>query len=178
MHTGDDGGGQSCSLTPTLVHIPASVLHHPDNAQECYSDIRGSTTGRGGGRDQGAFVYNHAICGDRMACRGVATEPGAEVGDKDRESGGESAMPHHTAPSGPCDVANEEKALGRYSKPDLELDILGQQMKASDSQLNARKPKIKRVKKVMTSNQKGELIRKIKGRMSFSACGCQYLYLQ
>ncbi|XP_045101948.1 dynein-1-alpha heavy chain, flagellar inner arm I1 complex-like isoform X2 [Portunus trituberculatus] len=30
MHTGDDGGGQSCSLTPTLVHIPASVLHHPD----------------------------------------------------------------------------------------------------------------------------------------------------
>ncbi|XP_063870908.1 dynein axonemal heavy chain 10-like isoform X4 [Scylla paramamosain] len=28
---GSDGGsGQSCSLTPALVHIPANVLHHPD----------------------------------------------------------------------------------------------------------------------------------------------------
>ena len=38
MDTGGDGGGNSgsddagvlsCSLKPTLVHIPASVLHHP-----------------------------------------------------------------------------------------------------------------------------------------------------
>ena len=43
-----------------------------------------------------------------MACRGVATESGAELGDKARESGGESAMPHNTTPPGPCAVTHEE----------------------------------------------------------------------
>lgn len=64
-----------------------------------------------------------SVCGDRMACRDLATESGAEVGDKERESGGKSAMPHHTAPPGPSVVTHEEGEQIKwcmYSSPKYE----------------------------------------------------------
>ncbi|MPC97059.1 Prenylated Rab acceptor protein 1 [Portunus trituberculatus] len=37
------------------------MKNYRQNARECYFDDRGSTTGGGEEKDQGAFVYNHMI---------------------------------------------------------------------------------------------------------------------